>query len=211
MNRCAYRLSAPGLGQEVGANLGLMPSFYQGLFLSPTVVSGALKGAVFAAACYESWASASCRGARSRATTSFRPSSSARARRWSPSARVSSPPPPSTATLRPSRGRCRAMSRKVIMAAGAFVQGSSIELSADGPIRPPYAVYFSGRPDVVPREARHYDEPAEDARGGADRAVNLRIFWDAFGDIFFCQQRQKVCKKCRQNQGFGILSAPRTF
>ena len=69
VNRCAYRLSAPGLGQEVGANLGLMPSFYQGLFLSPTVVSGALKGAVFAAACYEK-------------------------------------------LLRPSRGRCRAMSRR---------------------------------------------------------------------------------------------------
>ena len=47
MDRCAYRLSAPGLGQEVGANLGLMPAFYQGLFLSPTVVSGALKGAIF--------------------------------------------------------------------------------------------------------------------------------------------------------------------
>ncbi len=45
VERCAYRLSAPGLGQEVGANLGLMPAFYQGLFLSPTVVSGALKGA----------------------------------------------------------------------------------------------------------------------------------------------------------------------
>ena len=53
VERCAYRLSAPGLGQEVGANLGLMPAFYQGLFLAPTVVSGALKGAVFAANVYE--------------------------------------------------------------------------------------------------------------------------------------------------------------
>ena len=53
VDRCAFRLSAPGLGQEVGANLGLMPAFYQGLFLSPTVVSGALKGAVFAANLYE--------------------------------------------------------------------------------------------------------------------------------------------------------------
>ena len=53
IERCAYRLSAPGLGREVGANLGLLTSFYQGLFLAPTVVSGALKGAVFAANLYE--------------------------------------------------------------------------------------------------------------------------------------------------------------
>ena len=53
VDRCAYRLSAPGLGQEVGANLGLLPSFYQGFFLAPTVVSAAVKGAVFAANLYE--------------------------------------------------------------------------------------------------------------------------------------------------------------
>ena len=53
VERCAYRLSAPGLGQEVGANLGLMPAFYQGFFLAPTVVAGALKGAIFAANIYE--------------------------------------------------------------------------------------------------------------------------------------------------------------
>lgn len=53
MDRCAYRLSAPGLGQEVGANLGLMTALYQGFFLAPTVVSGALKGAIFAANIYE--------------------------------------------------------------------------------------------------------------------------------------------------------------
>ena len=54
VSRCAFRLSAPGLGQEVGANLGLLPSLYQGLFLAPTVVSGAIKGAIFAANIYES-------------------------------------------------------------------------------------------------------------------------------------------------------------
>ena len=53
VDRCAYRLSAPGLGQEVGANLGLMTALYQGFFLAPTVVSGALKGAIFAANIYE--------------------------------------------------------------------------------------------------------------------------------------------------------------
>ena len=53
VDRCAYRLSAPGLGQEVGANLGLMPALYQGFFLAPTVVAGAEKGAIFAANLYE--------------------------------------------------------------------------------------------------------------------------------------------------------------
>ena len=52
VSRCAYRLSAPGLGQEVGANLGILPALYQGLFLAPTVVAGALKGAIFAANVY---------------------------------------------------------------------------------------------------------------------------------------------------------------
>ena len=53
VDRCAYRLSAPGLGQEVGANLGLMTSLYQGFFMAPTVVAGAEKGAIFAANLYE--------------------------------------------------------------------------------------------------------------------------------------------------------------
>ena len=53
VERCAYRLSAPGLGQEVGANLGILPAFYQGFFLASTVTAGALKGAIFAAHLYE--------------------------------------------------------------------------------------------------------------------------------------------------------------
>ena len=101
IDRCAYRLSAPGLGQEVGANLGLMPSLYQGFFLAPTVVASAEKGAIQAAAPVDSFAT-------------------------------------------PYPSDMPGYKDKVIMAAGAFVQGSSIELSADGPIRPPYAVYFQG-------------------------------------------------------------------
>ena len=53
IERAAYRLTAPGLGKEVGASLGVSQSLYQGLFLAPTVVAGALKGAVFAANLYE--------------------------------------------------------------------------------------------------------------------------------------------------------------
>ena len=144
VERCAYRLSAPGLGQEVGANLGLMPAFYQGFFLAPTVTAGALKGAVFAANVYE--------------RLGFRCIPNAAEPRHdiiqcvelgSPERMVAfckgiqaAAPVDSFATPYPSD--MPGYNDKVIMAAGAFVQGSSIELSADGPIRPPYAVYFQG-------------------------------------------------------------------
>ncbi len=108
VDRCAYRLSAPGLGQEVGANLGLMTALYQGFFLAPTVVSGALKGAIFAANIYESSATASCPIPPSPATTSFRPSSWAARRPWLPSAAVFRPPRRWIATSPPFRATCRA-------------------------------------------------------------------------------------------------------
>ncbi len=144
VSRCAYRLSAPGLGQEVGANLGLMPSLYQGFFLAPTVVAGAEKGAIFAANLYE--------------PLGFRCIPDASESRHdiiqavelkSEEAMVAfckgiqaAAPVDSYAT--PMPWDMPGYNDKVIMAAGAFVQGSSIELSADGPIRPPYAVYFQG-------------------------------------------------------------------
>lgn len=144
IDRCAYRLSAPGLGQEVGANLGVLPSFYQGFFLAPTVTAGALKGAIFAANLYErlgfkvvpdgkesrhdiiqaiefgtpEGVIAFCKGIQAAA--------------------------PVDSFVTPEPWDMPGYDSPVIMAAGAFVQGSSIELSADGPIKPPYAVYFQG-------------------------------------------------------------------
>lgn len=144
VDRCAYRLSAPGLGQEVGATIGVLPRFYQGLFLAPTVTAGALKGAIFAANCFEKFGYktvpkgsderydiiqavelksekamvAFCKGIQSAA--------------------------PVDSYVTPVPGDMPGYESKVIMAAGAFIQGSSIELSADGPIREPYAVYFQG-------------------------------------------------------------------
>ena len=144
VERCAYRLSAPGLGQEVGANLGLLPSMFQGFFLSPTVVSGALKGAVFASALYGS--------------LGFRviPENSAPRTDIIQAVELGSregmlafcegiqaaAPVDSYAT--PIPWAMPGYDSEVIMAAGNFIQGSSIELTADGPIRPPYAVYFQG-------------------------------------------------------------------
>lgn len=142
--RAAYRLTSPGLGKEVGATLGVTSQFLQGLFLAPTVVKGAVKAAVFAAAVYESLGftvipdnkenrhdiiqavefhdpelmCAFCEGIQAAA--------------------------PVDSFVRPEPWDMPGYDSKVIMAAGAFVSGSSIELSADGPIREPYAVYFQG-------------------------------------------------------------------
>ncbi len=144
VERAAYRLSAPGLGQEVGASLNTMGSLYQGFFLAPNVVSGAVKSAVFAANIYEKLGFcvipdgkesrhdiiqgvelgtkegviAFCRGIQSAA--------------------------PVDSYVTPEPYAMPGYDGEVIMAAGAFVQGSSIELSADAPIRPPFAVYFQG-------------------------------------------------------------------
>ena len=144
VERCAYRLSAPGLGQEVGANRGLMPAFYQGLFLSPTVVAGALKGAVFAANIYEKLGFACVPGASEdrhdiiQAVTLGSPEGVIAFCQGIQAAA------PVDSYVTPEPWAMPGYDSEVIMAAGCFVQGSSIELSADGPIRPPYAVYFQG-------------------------------------------------------------------
>ena len=144
IDRCAYRLSAPGLGQEVGANFGLMGQLYQGFFLSPTVTASAEKGAIFAANLYE--------------PLGFRCVPNATESRHDIIQAVefgceegmiafckgiqAAAPVDSFAT--PIPGDMPGYDSQVIMAAGAFVQGSTMELSADGPIRNPYAVYFQG-------------------------------------------------------------------
>lgn len=144
VDRCAYRLSAPGLGQEVGANLGLMTALYQGFFLAPTVVGGAEKGAIFAANLYEPLGFKCVPNA-----TESRHDIIQAVELGSEEAMIAfcagiqgAAPVDSFAT--PLPWDMPGYENKVIMAAGAFVQGSSIELSADGPIRPPYAVYFQG-------------------------------------------------------------------
>ena len=144
VENAAYRLTSPGLGKEVGASLGVLSSFFQGLFLAPTVTASALKGAIFAANLYESHGFsvlpdgkedrfdiiqaitfgtkegviAFCKGVQSAA--------------------------PVDSFVSPEPWDMPGYDSQVIMAAGAFVSGSSIELSADGPIKPPYTAYFQG-------------------------------------------------------------------
>ena len=144
IERCAYRLSAPGLGREVGANLGLLTSFYQGLFLAPTVVSSAVRGAVFAAGCYEKLGFRVVPG-----SGEIRRDIIQAVELGSREAMVAfckgiQSAAPVDSYVTPEPWAMPGYDSDVIMAAGAFVQGSSIELSADGPIRPPYAVYFQG-------------------------------------------------------------------
>lgn len=144
VENAAYRLTSPGLGKEVGASLGALPSFYQGLFLAPTVTASALKGAVFAANLYEKIGFPVIPdGQESRhdiiqAVTFGSPEGViAFCQGIQAAASVDS-------FVTPEPWDMPGYDSKVIMAAGAFVSGSSIELSADGPIAPPYAVYFQG-------------------------------------------------------------------
>ena len=144
VERCAYRLSAPGLGQEVGANLGLMTSLYQGFFLAPTVTAGALKGAIFAANIYEKLGYRCVPN-----STESRHDIIQAVELGSEEAMVAfcggiQAAAPVDSYVTPVPWAMPGYDNDVIMAAGAFIQGSSIELSADGPIREPYAVYFQG-------------------------------------------------------------------
>lgn len=144
VENAACRLTSPGLAKEVGASLGILPAFYQGLFLAPTVTASALKGAIFAANIYEKLGFAVVPdGTESRhdiiqAVTFGTPEGVIAFCEGIQAAA------PVDSFVKPEPWDMPGYDSKVIMAAGAFVSGSSIELSADGPIAPPYAVYFQG-------------------------------------------------------------------
>ena len=126
IENAARRLTSPGLGKEVGASLGILKDFYQGLFLAPTVTASALKGAIFASAMFE------------KAGFPVLPNS------VEERVDIIQAAAPIDSFVSPEPWDMPGYDAPVIMAAGAFVSGSSIELSADGPIKPPYAVYFQG-------------------------------------------------------------------
>lgn len=144
IERCARRLSSPGLGKEVGANLGVNRDLYQGFFLAPTVTAGALKGAIFAANIYE------------RLGYRVIPDGSESRHDIIQAVEMKTPEglcafcegiqaaAPVDSYVTPVPWDMPGYDSQVIMAAGAFVQGSSIELSADGPLKPPYTVFFQG-------------------------------------------------------------------
>ncbi len=144
VEQASYRMTSPGLGKEVGASLGVKQAFYQGFFLAPMVVRGALKGAIFAAGIYESLGYPvlpDSREARQDIIQSITLGSPEKVIAFCKGIQAAAPV---DSYVDPEPWEMPGYDSPVIMAAGAFVSGSSIELSADGPIRPPYAVYFQG-------------------------------------------------------------------
>ena len=144
IENAARRLTSPGLGKEVGASLGILKDFYQGLFLAPTVTASALKGAIFASAMFDKAGfpvlpdSVEERVDIIQAVTFGNPEGVIAFCKGIQAAA------PIDSFVSPEPWDMPGYDAPVIMAAGAFVSGSSIELSADGPIKPPYAVYFQG-------------------------------------------------------------------
>ena len=144
IEKCAYRLTSPGLGKEVGASLGLNQTFFQGFFMAPVVTAGALKAAIFAANIFEELG------------FGVIPDGSVSRHDIIQAVELKSPEAliafcegiqaaaPVDSYVSPEPWAMPGYDSDVIMAAGAFVQGSSIELSADGPLRPPYTVFFQG-------------------------------------------------------------------
>ena len=144
VDRCAYRLSAPGLGQEVGASLDVKRSLYQGFFMAPVTVAGALKGAIFAARLYESLGLRVIPNGSEERYDIIQAVELGTPERLVAFCEGIQAAAPVDSYVRPVPAPMPGYDSDVIMAAGAFVQGSSIELSADGPMRPPYSVYFQG-------------------------------------------------------------------
>lgn len=144
VEQCAYRLTSPGLGKEVGATLGITSQLIQGLFYAPYVVASALKGAIFAAALYEEMgfqvfpSSGELRHDIIQAVNMDTPEGLCAFCRGIQAAA------PVDSFVTPEPWAMPGYDSDVIMAAGTFVSGASIELSADGPLKPPYTVFFQG-------------------------------------------------------------------
>lgn len=144
IENASYRLTSPGLGKEVGASLGILKDFYQGLFLAPTVVASALKTSIFAANLFEKAGFKvvpDSNESRHDIIQAITLGSEERVCAFCEGIQAAAPV---DSFVMPEPWDMPGYDAKVIMAAGAFVSGSSIELSADGPIKPPYAVYFQG-------------------------------------------------------------------
>ena len=144
VGNAAYRLTSPGLGKEVGASLGVLKDFYQGLFLAPSVTAAALKGALFAANLYEPLGYAVVPDARESRHDIIQAINFGSPEGVIAFCQGIQAAAPVDSHVTPEPWDMPGYDAPVIMAAGAFVAGSSIELSADGPIKPPYAVYFQG-------------------------------------------------------------------
>ena len=144
VDNAAFRLTAPGMGKEVGATLGVTPSMIQGLFMAPQVVCGSLKGAMFAARLFENIGIEVLPPSnvkRGDIVQSLKMKSAEKVIAFCEGIQKGAPV---DSYVTPEPWAMPGYDSDVIMAAGAFIQGASIELSADGPIKPPYIVYMQG-------------------------------------------------------------------
>lgn len=144
IENCAYRLTSPGLGKEVGASLGVTRSIAQGLFLAPTVTAAALKGAIFAASVYESLGFKTVPAATEERNDIIQAVEFGKPEFIQAFCEGIQAAAPVDSFVTPVPWDMPGYDSQVIMAAGAFVSGASIELSADAPMKEPYAVYFQG-------------------------------------------------------------------
>ena len=144
VEQAAYRLTSPGLGKEVGATLGVNQSFFQGLFMAPVVTAGALKGAIFAANLYERLGFKVIPNGSEPRFDIIQAIELGSAEGLIAFCKGIQAAAPVDSYVTPEPWDMPGYDSEVIMAAGAFVEGSSIELSADGPLREPYSVFFQG-------------------------------------------------------------------
>ncbi len=144
VEQAAYRLTSPGLGKDVGATLGVNQSFFQGLFMAPVVTAGALKGAIFAANLYERLGFKVIPNGSEPRFDIIQAIELGSAEGLIAFCKGIQAAAPVDSYVTPEPWDMPGYDSEVIMAAGAFVQGSSIELSADGPLREPYSVFFQG-------------------------------------------------------------------
>lgn len=144
IENAAARMTSPGLGREVGASLGINSQFFQGFFMAPTVTASALKGAIFAASIYERLGYGCYPSADTKRHDIIQAITLGSDKALIAFCRGIQKAAPVDSFVDPEPWDMPGYDCKVIMAAGAFVSGSSIELSADGPLKEPYTVYFQG-------------------------------------------------------------------
>lgn len=144
VERCAYRMTSPGLGSESGASLDTLLEMYQGFFLAPHVVSQAVKGAIFTSALLEDFGMTTTPHYTAERTDLIQSVSFDTPEQMIGFCQMIQENSPINAHYTPVPSYMPGYTDDVIMAAGTFIQGSSIELTADGPIRPPYTAYVQG-------------------------------------------------------------------
>ncbi|WP_301109647.1 aminotransferase class I/II-fold pyridoxal phosphate-dependent enzyme [Sporosarcina sp.] len=144
VEKCAYRMTSPGLGAEAGASLDTLLEMYQGFFLAPHVVSQAVKGALFTASFFEQFGMDTTPHYSVQRTDLIQSVNFSTPEQMITFCQMIQDNSPINAHYAPEPSYMPGYTDDVIMAAGTFIQGSSIELTADGPIRPPYTAYIQG-------------------------------------------------------------------